>query len=81
MEKGRLAETTFERILGVLRAPGGIFREIHIHHRIIEAMREIPREQVADLPDRIIAATALAHRVSVISRDRKIPTSQVATIW
>ncbi|MDY7076564.1 MAG: hypothetical protein SXV54_06520 [Chloroflexota bacterium] len=44
-------------------------------------MRQVPREQVPDLPDRVIAATALYLGVPLISRDRKIRLSDVTTIW
>jgi PIN domain nuclease of toxin-antitoxin system len=36
---------------------------------------------VPDLPDRIVAATAVALRAMLISRDGKIRASQVQTIW
>jgi PIN domain nuclease of toxin-antitoxin system len=45
------------------------------------AVRQVPREQVPDLPDRVIAATAVHLDVPLISRDRKIRLSNVATIW
>jgi predicted nucleic acid-binding protein len=34
-----------------------------------------------DLPDRIIAATALFHGVPVLSRDGRIRGSNIKTIW
>jgi len=45
------------------------------------AVRQVPREQVPDLPDRVIAATALYLGVPLISRDHKIRLSDVTTIW
>jgi predicted nucleic acid-binding protein len=36
---------------------------------------EVPREAVPDLPDRVIAATALLHGVPILSRDRRIQAS------
>ena len=48
---------------------------------VVEALATIPREVVPDLPDRIIAATALHLDLSPISRDSKIAASQVSTIW
>ena len=46
----------------------------------IEAFAVNPSE-VPDMPDRIIAATALHLRVPIISRDGKIRASQFETIW
>jgi PIN domain nuclease of toxin-antitoxin system len=45
------------------------------------AVQRIPRELVPDLPDRVIAGTALALGVLLVSRDRKIGASEVETIW
>ena len=45
------------------------------------AVRQVPREQVPDLPDRVIAATALYLGVPLSSRDHKIRLSDVTTIW
>ena len=39
------------------------------------------RQDVPDMPDRIIAATALHLGVPLISRDGKIKASAVPTIW
>jgi PIN domain nuclease of toxin-antitoxin system len=44
-------------------------------------MRTVSRSEVPDLPDRIIAATAVHLGVPAISRDGKIRTSSVDTIW
>jgi len=44
-------------------------------------MRQVSRAEVPDMPDRIIAATALHLGVPLISRDRRISLSAVATVW
>jgi predicted nucleic acid-binding protein len=44
-------------------------------------MTEISREAIPDLPDRIIAATALFYGVAVLSRDGRIRMSGIQTIW
>jgi PIN domain nuclease of toxin-antitoxin system len=48
---------------------------------VVDALELVSRAEVPDLPDRIVAATAVALRVPLISRDRKIRASQVHTIW
>jgi len=41
----------------------------------------VPRAEVPDMPDRIIAATALHLGLPLISRDRKIQLAGLQTIW
>ena len=48
---------------------------------IAECLPHIPRAVVPDMPDRIIAATALHLGVPLVSRDRKIQASPIQTIW
>jgi predicted nucleic acid-binding protein len=58
-----------------------VLLEVPFNRDIANALRLVNRTQVPDLPDRIIAATALHLRVPVISRDSKIQLSSVNTIW
>jgi predicted nucleic acid-binding protein len=44
-------------------------------------MRLVARADVPDMPDRIVAATAVYFGVPVISRDARIRASNVRTIW
>ena len=55
--------------------------EIPFDRNIALTLREVDRSQIPDLPDRIIAATALYLNVPVISRDRRIQLSSIDTIW
>jgi len=44
-------------------------------------MSSVNVQQVPDMPDRIIATTAVVYGVPLISRDAKIRASTVTTIW
>jgi predicted nucleic acid-binding protein len=44
-------------------------------------MTRVPRADVPDLSDHIIAATALYFNVPLISRDGKIQASDLRAIW
>jgi predicted nucleic acid-binding protein len=44
-------------------------------------MLKVSRTDVPDMPDRIVAATALHFGVPVISRDGRIRSSAVKTVW
>ena len=43
--------------------------------------RQVPRAEVPDMPDRIVAATAVYLEVPAISRDGHIWSSRVQTVW
>jgi len=48
---------------------------------VADAWEFVPRSEVSDLPDRIIAATAVALRAPLVSRDARIRSSPLETIW
>ena len=80
-EKKRISPDTFKRLLEVCRDPEKVLAEIPLDSGIIEVMPKIPRSEIPDLPDRIVAATALSLSVPVITRDHKIRISQLESIW
>jgi PIN domain nuclease of toxin-antitoxin system len=81
VEKHRLASGTLERLTETLKNPHEVLTEVPIDSEIVKYLRQVPRDQVPDLPDRIIAGTALRFGVPVISRDRKIKAADLQTIW
>jgi PIN domain nuclease of toxin-antitoxin system len=81
VEKGRLPEAALSMLTEALEDPATVSRLVPIDLGIAEAMRAIPRDEVPDMPDRIIAATALQLGVPLVTRDRRIRNSQVNTIW
>ena len=80
-EKGRIRATTFSGLRAELDRPDPVFVEAAVDVLVAQAMSLIARSDVPDMPDRIIAATALHLQVPVISRDGKIRLSSVPTIW
>lgn len=81
IEKGRIATDAFDRIIAALNRTDATLVEIPLDSLVVQAMRQVDRGHVPELPDRIVAATALHLGVPVISRDRKIRASIVTTIW
>ena len=79
-EKGRIDRRTHALVKALLTGKE-VFREVPITGQIAEVLRTIPRHEVPDMPDRIIAATAVYLNVPLISRDGKIRASSVTTIW
>jgi len=48
---------------------------------VVEALEQVPRNLVPDMPDRIIVATALSLDLPLITRDGRIRMSAVNTVW
>ena len=81
VEKGRLPHAARERLIFALDDPTAPFRLAPLDTSVAEALELVSRNEVPDLPDRIISATAVALRVPLVSRDGKIRASQIETIW
>jgi PIN domain nuclease of toxin-antitoxin system len=81
IERARIPINTFERLLEAMDQDDALLVEIPFNRSIAEALRQVDRNQVPDLPDRMIAATGLYLGVPVISRDHRIQLSSVNTIW
>jgi len=81
VEKNRLPATAFDDLIAALRNPNHVLEEAPFTSDVVSAMRQVPRDAVPDMPDRIVAATAVYFGVPVISRDGKIRASSVQTIW
>lgn len=80
VEKRKIDARTLDRVLALLDLDE-LLVEAPVDRPVVLAMRSINRDQVPDMPDRIIAATALRHGAPVISRDGKIRASNVPTLW
>ena len=82
IEKKRLpVANAYTDLKTALDDPDHVFKEAPLTTEIVDAMRQVPRADVPDMPDRIVAATAVYYDVPVISRDGKIRASNVQTIW
>ena len=81
VEKNRLPATAFDVLLSALRNPNHVLEEAPFTGYVVSEMRVVSRQSIPDMPDRIIAATATWLSVPLISRDGKIRSSHVTTIW
>ena len=80
-EKGRIDPATLDRLLTAVDSEDAVLIEVPFDRHVAQALRKVERSQVPDLPDRIIAATALHLGLPLISRDGKIQLADVNTIW
>ena len=80
-ESDRIPEDTLYYLLEVVNSANPILVEIPVDRRIAQLMPHVERAQIPDMPDRIVAATALYLDLPVITSDRRIRSSDVETLW
>jgi PIN domain nuclease of toxin-antitoxin system len=81
IEKGRLPLSAYEKLKQALADHEYVIEEAPFNAEIVEALRRVPRADVPDMPDRIVAATGAYFGVPVISRDSRIRASGIRTVW
>lgn len=81
IEKGRIAAESLSRIARNLETQPTMLLEIPLDLRIARTLSQVDVAQIPDLPDRVIAATALNLGVPLVSRDAKIKLSDITTLW
>jgi PIN domain nuclease of toxin-antitoxin system len=79
-EKRRISVGAVERLRQACTVENPSIEIAPVDARVAHGIHEIARADVPDMPDRIIAATALSLGVSLVTRDGKIRTSGVHTI-
>jgi len=81
VEKGRLLPTAQTGLKDAIDRPESSVKAMPVYAAIASALESIPREQVPDMPDRIIAATALHLGVPLVTWDGRIRSRGITTIW
>ena len=74
------------RLLTLARDPLEPLEVLPLTLEVAQAMDQVPRDEVPDMPDRIVAATAVAHRLPLVSADSDIRGSSslnavVSVVW
>ena len=80
-EKGRIPFDLKSALDAALQAGSTGLVPYYLSVDVVDALAQVSRAEVPDMPDRIIAATAVHLGVPLISRDRKLQLSNVQTIW
>ena len=81
-EKGKIKPVVLPKVLAEIDDPQPIIEVIPIDRTVSDHLAVIPRDTVTDMPDRIIAATALMLNLSLITVDTSIRSlTNVVTVW
>jgi len=81
IEKKRIPANALNDLHIAIANPEAVLQHVPVDENVAVKMAEIPRQDLPDLPDRVIAATALFYGVPVLSRDRRVRSSTIKTIW
>ncbi|MEZ2225420.1 MULTISPECIES: type II toxin-antitoxin system VapC family toxin [unclassified Microcoleus] len=82
IERGRLAGEVLTRVLNAADDPNVGILLAPLDRNISATIQQIDRATVPDMPDRIIAATALYLSLPLVTRDAKIQAvTNIQTIW
>jgi len=81
IEKRRLPMAAYTDLRKALGNPNHVLEEAPFTMEVVEAMQRVARSEVPDVPDRIVAATAVYLCVPVISRHRRIRSADLRTVW
>jgi PIN domain nuclease of toxin-antitoxin system len=82
IERDRLPAVVLERLTAAIEQPDSSVMVVPLDQAIGLTIPQIDRATVPEMPDRIIAATALHLNTPLITRDHKIQALQnVQTLW
>ena len=81
VEKRRLPSDLFDRLVQAFRQQTYGLVQVPFTLEMADALRSIPASLVRDMPDRMIAATAAHLNVPLVTRDQKLQSLSLPTIW
>lgn len=81
IEKKKLPAAILEWLRAELDDPSSAFALVALTREVADAMGDIARDAVPDMPDRIIATTAHQMGLRLVTSDHKIRGSGIAVIW
>jgi PIN domain nuclease of toxin-antitoxin system len=80
-EKGRLPSVALQRLQDALKDPAGSMIVAPLDAEVAGVVQQISRSKVPDMPDRIIAATALRLNAGLVTRDHRLQSAGIRVVW
>lgn len=81
VEKGRFTNPVFANLMNVVRRSDSGIRIVPLDLDVAERLRDIPRSEVPDMPDRIIGATAMKLGLPLVTSDARLQATGLTTLW
>jgi len=81
VERGRLPFDALQKLGGALSDSASGMVVAPVDAAVAETVQKVSRDAVPDMPDRVIAATALHLGLPLVTRDRRIRSAGIKTIW
>jgi len=81
VEKGRLPVAALERLMTAFENPLAALRVAPLDVDVTRFVQQIPRDTIPDVPDRVIAATALRLGLPLVTRDPRMKAAGIEIIW
>ncbi len=81
VERKRIPSAALQRLRAALADPNSGLFVAAVDADVAGALENIARDVVPDMPDRIIAATALRLGLPLVTCDRRIQSAGIQTIW
>jgi PIN domain nuclease of toxin-antitoxin system len=81
VEKGKVPEIALDHVRETLSGSSFGMASLPLDAEVAFCASRLPRDVVPDMPDRIIAATALHFALPLVTRDARIRATGLETIW
>jgi PIN domain nuclease of toxin-antitoxin system len=80
-ERGRVPIEALHRLQSALKNAASGVVITPVDTGVAEAVSSVPRDIVPDMPDRIVGATARHLGFPLVTRDRRLQSGGIRTIW
>ena len=80
VEKHKIPQEAYERLMQAVQDPSTDIYVLPIDQHVAAELRNISRDKIPDMPDRLIAATAQYYGMALITHDQKIRDSGIQVI-